>query len=68
MRMLVIKGGTCVVTGMGSASDLDVKLSLFELTLLQKTLKGATFGGANPRVEIPWLLDMYREASSNLTS
>jgi S-(hydroxymethyl)glutathione dehydrogenase / alcohol dehydrogenase len=63
---LVGKGGTCVVTGMGSAADLDVKLSLFELTLLQKTLKGAIFGGANPRVEIPWLLDMYREGKLEL--
>ncbi|WP_322755047.1 NDMA-dependent alcohol dehydrogenase [Frankia sp. Cas3] len=63
---LVGKGGTCVVAGMGPATDLDVKLSLFELTLLQKTLKGAIFGGANPRVEIPWLLDMYREGKLKL--
>ena len=26
----------------------------------------AIFGGSNPRVEIPWLLSMYREGKLNL--
>ena len=38
---LTAKGGQVVVTGMGPASDIDVKLSLFELTLLQKRVQGA---------------------------
>ncbi|MFV0306432.1 MAG: NDMA-dependent alcohol dehydrogenase [Desertimonas sp.] len=54
------KGGTIVVTGMGSAANEDVKLSLFELTLLQKRLQGAIFGGTSPRTQIPHLLNMYR--------
>ena len=42
---LTAKTGTCVVTGMGSLMDVDVKLNLFLFTMLQKTLKGNIFGG-----------------------
>ncbi|WP_106850371.1 NDMA-dependent alcohol dehydrogenase [Blastococcus sp. Marseille-P5729] len=54
------KGGTVVVTGMGDFRDGEVKLNLFELTLLQKNLQGAIFGGIGPRQQIPQLLNMYR--------
>ncbi|MEO6956464.1 MAG: zinc-binding dehydrogenase, partial [Antricoccus sp.] len=60
------KGGRAVVTGMGDYSKMDVKLNLFEFTLLQKDLQGAIFGGSNPRVEIPWLLSMYQEGKLKL--
>jgi S-(hydroxymethyl)glutathione dehydrogenase/alcohol dehydrogenase len=63
---LTAKGGRAVVTGMGSAANVDVKLSLFELTLLQKDLQGAIFGGSNPRAEIPSLLSLYQEGRLNL--
>jgi len=60
------KGGRTVVTGMGHAANLDVKLSLFELTLLQKDLQGAIFGGCIPRAEIPALLALYQAGKLNL--
>jgi NDMA-dependent alcohol dehydrogenase len=60
------KGGRVVVTGMGSAANMDVKLNLFEFTLLQKDLQGAIFGGANPRAEIPALLRLYQEGQLKL--
>jgi S-(hydroxymethyl)glutathione dehydrogenase / alcohol dehydrogenase len=63
---LTAKAGTCVVTSMGSMSDMDVKMNLFLFTLLQKTLKGNVFGGANPRHEIPMLLDLYKSGQLNL--
>ena len=53
------KGGRVVVTGMGHWDNVDVKLSLFELTLLQKDLQGAIFGGLSPRAAIPELLALY---------
>jgi len=62
------KGGRAVVTGMGSAANVDVTLSLFELTLLQKDLQGAIFGGLAPRVAIPELLSLYQEGQLNLDS
>ncbi|MCX5044409.1 NDMA-dependent alcohol dehydrogenase [Aldersonia sp. NBC_00410] len=60
------KGGQVVVTGMGSALDVDVTLSLFELTLLQKRVQGALFGGVSPRTQIPALLNLYRSGQLKL--
>jgi NDMA-dependent alcohol dehydrogenase len=60
------KGGRAVVTGMGNAANTDVKLSLFELTLLQKDLQGAIFGGLAPRAAIPELLALYQEGQLKL--
>ncbi|MDP5181075.1 NDMA-dependent alcohol dehydrogenase [Blastococcus sp. BMG 814] len=60
------KGGRAVVTGMGNAMNIDVKLSLFELTLLQKDLQGAIFGGLAPRNAIPELLSLYQEGQLKL--
>jgi NDMA-dependent alcohol dehydrogenase len=60
------KGGTVALTSMGSGSAEDVKLKLYELALLQKSIKGGIFGGTSPRTEIPWLLDMYRDGKLKL--
>ncbi len=63
---LIGKGGRVVVTGMGNYANMDVKLNLFEFTLLQKDLQGAIFGGSNPRAEIPALLSLYQEGQLKL--
>jgi S-(hydroxymethyl)glutathione dehydrogenase/alcohol dehydrogenase len=63
---LVTKNGTAVVTGMGNVFDMDVKLNLFDLTMMQKTLRGCIFGGGNPRYDIPKLLGLYREGQLKL--
>ena len=57
---LTAKTGTCVVTGMGSMLDVDVKLNLFLFTMLQKTLKGNIFGGGSSHVETPKLVGLYQ--------
>jgi S-(hydroxymethyl)glutathione dehydrogenase/alcohol dehydrogenase len=57
---LTAKTGTCVVTGMGSMADADVKLNLFLFTMLQKTLKGNIFGGGSSHIETPRLVGLYR--------
>ncbi|MBB3051574.1 S-(hydroxymethyl)glutathione dehydrogenase/alcohol dehydrogenase [Prauserella isguenensis] len=54
------KAGRVVVTGMGDFRETDVSLNLFELTLLQKRVQGAIFGGTGPRTQIPRLLHLYR--------
>ncbi|AZG47155.1 NDMA-dependent alcohol dehydrogenase [Gordonia insulae] len=63
---LTAKGGNVVVTGMGHFEDVAVTLSLFELTLLQKRLQGAIFGGTGPRTQIPALLNEYRSGALKL--
>ncbi|ALG86151.1 NDMA-dependent alcohol dehydrogenase [Gordonia phthalatica] len=60
------KGGTAVVVGMGDYAAMDVKLNLFEMTLFQKRLQGAIFGGAGPRTQVPKLLNEYRTGALNL--
>ncbi|WP_422743077.1 NDMA-dependent alcohol dehydrogenase [Mycobacterium sp. WMMD1722] len=57
---LTAKTGTCVVTGMGSMFDVDVKLNLFLFTMMQKTLKGNIFGGGSSHVETPRLVGLYK--------
>ncbi|MGX7725054.1 NDMA-dependent alcohol dehydrogenase [Rhodococcus sp. 5G237] len=63
---LTAKGGQVVVVGMGHATDTQVTMSLFELTLLQKRLQGAIFGGTGPRSQIPKLLELYRNGQLDL--
>lgn len=63
---LVRKGGNVVVTAIGPFSQSQVNLSLFELTLWMKELRGSLFGGGNPRSDIPLLLDLYAEGLLDL--
>jgi S-(hydroxymethyl)glutathione dehydrogenase / alcohol dehydrogenase len=63
---LTAKGGTCVLTAIGSLLDTNVNLNLAMLTLMQKTIKGTIFGGGNPQFDIPQLLTMYKAGKLNL--
>ncbi|MFT4128397.1 MAG: NDMA-dependent alcohol dehydrogenase [Gordonia sp. (in: high G+C Gram-positive bacteria)] len=63
---ITAKGGQVVVTGMGNFAEVDTKLNLFELTLLQKRVQGAIFGGTGPRTQVPALLNEYRAGRLNL--
>lgn len=56
---LVGKRGRVVVTAVGHPDDTQIDASLFELTLYEKTIRGALFGSSNPRHDIPRYLDMY---------
>jgi S-(hydroxymethyl)glutathione dehydrogenase / alcohol dehydrogenase len=60
------KGGTCVLTAIGSLLDTEVTLNLAMLTLMQKNLQGTIFGGGNPQYDIPQLLSMYKAGKLNL--
>jgi S-(hydroxymethyl)glutathione dehydrogenase/alcohol dehydrogenase len=63
---LTAKGGTCVLTAIGSLLDTQVTLNLAMLTLMQKNLQGTIFGGGNPHYDIPQLLSMYKAGKLNL--
>ena len=60
------KGGTCVLTAMGSLAANETTLNLSMLTLLQKNLQGTIFGGGNPQYDIPLLLSMYKLGKLNI--
>ena len=60
------KGGQVIVTAMGPYDQVATDLNLFELTLLQKRVQGAIFGGIGPRTQIPKLLNLYRSGALKL--
>ncbi|WP_246115864.1 zinc-binding dehydrogenase [Trebonia kvetii] len=66
MMSLVRKGGRAVVTAVANMYATDVRLSLFDLGMLQKQLVGTIFGSANPRYDIPRLLAMYEAGKLKL--
>jgi S-(hydroxymethyl)glutathione dehydrogenase/alcohol dehydrogenase len=60
------KGGTCVVTAVAPITEVGAAVSLFELAMYNKEIKGTIFGSLNPRRDIPNLLSMYREGQLKL--
>ncbi|MFC7402929.1 NDMA-dependent alcohol dehydrogenase [Citricoccus sp. GCM10030269] len=56
---LVGKLGRVALTSLGSDTEDDVKMSMFEVTAYRKTIIGTLFGNANPRSDIPKLLEFY---------
>jgi S-(hydroxymethyl)glutathione dehydrogenase/alcohol dehydrogenase len=63
---VVRKHGTVIVTGLAGPGKKNISLSSFELTLFQKRLEGALFGGGNPFDDIPLMLDLYRAGKLKL--
>lgn len=63
---LVGKRGRVVATAIAHPTDTKVDMSLFELTLYEKQLRGCVFGSANPHADIPRLLSLYRSGSLEL--
>lgn len=58
---LVGKRGTVALASLGPIADDQVTMSMFELVVYQKRIIGSLFGNANPRFDIPKLLDLYRD-------
>ncbi|GLZ08089.1 putative zinc-type alcohol dehydrogenase AdhD [Actinomadura sp. NBRC 104412] len=66
MMGMVAKGGRGVVTAVAPMMQEDVKLNLFDLAMQRKELVGCIFGNANPRRDIPRLLQLYGEGRLKL--
>ena len=60
------KGGTVVITGLGSLMENTVTLPGAVMTLYKKTVKGTLFGDCNPTTDIPRILDLYRAGDIKL--
>jgi S-(hydroxymethyl)glutathione dehydrogenase/alcohol dehydrogenase len=63
---LTAKGGTVVVTAVAPITQVQASVSLFELAMYQKEIKGVIFGSGNPRFDIPRILDLYRAGQIKL--
>ena len=59
------KAGTVVITGLAGRGR-NIQMPSFELTLFEKRIQGALFGGGNPFDEIPRMLDLYRAGQLKL--
>jgi S-(hydroxymethyl)glutathione dehydrogenase/alcohol dehydrogenase len=58
---LVGKMGTVVLTALARVTDNQAVVPMFEVTAFQKRIIGCLFGNANPRYDIPKLLDLYKQ-------
>jgi NDMA-dependent alcohol dehydrogenase len=60
------KGATCVATAVAPMSQATASISLSDLTLWNKELKGTLYGSVNPRLAIPQLLARYEAGTLKL--
>jgi S-(hydroxymethyl)glutathione dehydrogenase/alcohol dehydrogenase len=60
------KAGTVVVTGLGNIAEVGIPISIGELTLFAKEIKGALFGDSNPHTDIQKMLRLYQEGNLKL--
>jgi NDMA-dependent alcohol dehydrogenase len=63
---MVGKRGRVVVTAIAHPEGTTADMSLFELTMYEKEVRGALFGSSNARVEIPRILNLYRQGQVKL--
>jgi Zn-dependent alcohol dehydrogenase len=56
---LVGKKGRVVVTALGHPDEDTASLSLLDLTLYEKQIRGALFGSSNGQHDVPRLLEMH---------
>ncbi|MBL4826737.1 MAG: Zn-dependent alcohol dehydrogenase [Spongiibacteraceae bacterium] len=61
----VRRGGTAVIVGIGSLKE-TVSFNALLLSMTAKTIKGCLFGDANPPVDFPKLLELYKAGKLNL--
>jgi NDMA-dependent alcohol dehydrogenase len=66
LMSIIKKAGRAVVTSVTPMLAEDVKLNLFEFAMQRKELVGCIFGNANPAVDIPKLLALYKAGKLKL--
>ena len=63
---MVGKRGRVVVTNLHRAAETQVAMSALDLVLMEKQVRGSTFGSSNPRADIPRMLELYRSGKLKL--
>ncbi|MCU1601202.1 MAG: putative formaldehyde dehydrogenase (glutathione), partial [Frankiales bacterium] len=66
LMSIIKKAGRGVITSVTPMLAEDVKLNLFEFAMQRKELVGCIFGNANPSVDIPKLLALYKAGKLKL--
>jgi len=63
---LVRKAGTLAISAVSRMTQEDVKLSVFEFAMMQKSIRGSLYGGTPPKKTIPMLVELYRKGQLKL--
>ena len=63
---ITAKRGRVVITNIHPALEMSANISLLDLTLMEKQVVGSLFGSANPRADIPKLLELWRDGQLDL--
>ena len=66
LMAMTAKRGRVVATNVHPVTEVDVKLSMIDLTFMEKELVGCLYGSANPRSDIPRLAQLYRDGQLDL--
>ncbi|QUH01494.1 Zn-dependent alcohol dehydrogenase [Saccharopolyspora erythraea] len=61
------RGGQATIVGLGSVSD-EVTFNALEIGHFARTLRGCMYGSTDPRVDVPVLLQHYRDGALDLDS
>lgn len=56
---ITAKRGRVVVTNLTPWTEMQVTMSMLDLTLMEKQVVGSLFGSANPRADVPRVLELY---------
>lgn len=56
---MTAKRGRVVVTNIHPAAETSISMGLMELTLTEKQVVGSIYGSANPRADIPKILELW---------
>jgi S-(hydroxymethyl)glutathione dehydrogenase/alcohol dehydrogenase len=59
------RGGSTTVVGLGAASD-QLTFNALEVAHFARTLRGCMYGSTDPAVDIPYLIERYRDGSLDL--
>jgi S-(hydroxymethyl)glutathione dehydrogenase/alcohol dehydrogenase len=65
---ITAKRGRVIVTNIHPALEVSAAISLLDLTTMEKQVVGSLFGSANPRADIPKLLELWRQGQLDLDS
>jgi S-(hydroxymethyl)glutathione dehydrogenase/alcohol dehydrogenase len=58
--LAIRKGGSVTITGLVAPGVPNISIASTELTLSDKSIRGALYGSGNPLYEIPKLLELYQ--------
>ncbi len=63
---LAAKRGRVVVTNVHPWTESEVSMSMLDLMVMEKELVGSIFGSSRPEVDVPRLLELYRDGVLDL--